>query len=348
MPDLQRLFESSAFVLGPAVDSFEKNLAEYVGVRHAIGVNSGTSALHLATIVAGIGPGDEVLLPSHTFVATAWSAVYVGARPVFCDVDEATGTIDLADAERRMSPKVKAIIPVHLYGQPADMRAVTAFAKKHGLIVIEDVAQAIGAVYARKNVGTYGKYACFSFYPGKNLGAAGEAGAVCTDDDVAAERLRTLRHHGQRERYVHAEVGYNYRMEGVQGLILDHKLRHLDAWTSDRKRIAKRYLDGLRGLPLRLPEIEHDDHVYHLFVIRTPKRDELRAHLAANGIETGLHYPVPLHRQPCFAHLSIDRDSFPVSDRFSNECLSLPIFSGMRDAQVELVVEKVRDFMARA
>jgi dTDP-4-amino-4,6-dideoxygalactose transaminase len=348
-PELERLFETSAYCLGPAVEQFEKSFAEYVGVRHVIGVNSGTSALHLAMIVAGIGPGDEVLLPSHTFIATAWAAIYVGAQPVFCDIEEKSGTIDLADAERRMSPRVKAIVPVHLYGQPADIRAISTFAEKHGLIVIEDVAQAVGAVYGGKKVGTYGRYGCFSFYPGKNLGAAGEAGAICTDDDVAAERMRILRHHGQRERYIHSEVGFNYRMEGIQGLFLDHKLRHLESWTASRRRIAKRYLDGLRGLPLGLPEIEHEDHVYHLFVIKTPKRDELRAHLAANGIETGLHYPVPLHRQPCFAHVAMDRENFPASDRFSNECLSLPLFApGMTDVQIDLVIEKVRDFMACA
>lgn len=347
MPDLERLFESSAFVLGPSVDRFEKNFADYIGVRHAVGVNSGTSALHLAVLAAGIGPGDKVLVPAHTFVATAWGAVYAGAEPVFCDVDERTGTIDVADAQRRMSPQVKAIIPVHLYGQPADLSAVMAFAKTNNLIVIEDVAQAHGAMYGGKKTGTYGAFSCFSFYPGKNLGAAGEAGMVCTNDDAAAERMRSLRHHGQQERYVHAEVGFNYRMEGVQGLVLDHKLRKLDDWTAQRRRSAQRYLEGLRGLELGVPEVINDDHVYHLFVVTTPKREELKSYLAQNGIETGLHYPVPLHRQPCFAHLPMDRESFPVSDRYANECLSLPIFAGMTDAQVDVVVEKVRDFLRR-
>ena len=344
-PDLERLFETSAFVLGPAVDRFEKAFAAFIGVRHVVGVNSGTSALHLAMIAAGIGPGDKVLLPTHTFVATAWAVVYVGAEPILCDVEEGTGNIDAADAERRIDPAVKAIIPVHLYGQPADMGSISALAKKYHLVVIEDAAQAHGAEFAGKRIGTIGKYGCFSFYPGKNLGAAGEAGAITTDDDIAAERMRSLRHHAQSERYVHAETGFNYRMEGVQGLILEHKLRHLDDWTAARKRIASRYLSGLAGLPLGLPTVAHDDHVYHLFVIRTPKRDALRAHLEAKGIETGLHYPVPLHRQPCFAKLVIDREGFPVADRYARECLSLPIFFGMSDAQVDIVIEEIRGFM---
>jgi len=346
MPGLQHLFETSAYCLGPAVERFEKSFAEYIGTRHVIGVNSGTSALHLAVLAAGIRAGDKVLLPSHTFVATAWAVVYAGAQPIFCDVEKETGNIDIADAERRISAGVKAIIPVHLYGQPANMSAVSAFARKHGLVIIEDAAQAHGAVYSGKKVGTFGTYGCFSFYPGKNLGAAGEAGAICTDDDAAAERLRALRNHGQKERYVHSEVGFNYRMEGIQALVLEHKLRYLDAWTAERKRIAARYLEELRGLPLELPETVHDDHVYHLFVIRTPRRNELRAYLGAIGIETGLHYPVPLHRQPCFAHLESVTEQFPVSDHYANECLSLPLFIGMTDTQVEMVIDGIRRFIA--
>jgi dTDP-4-amino-4,6-dideoxygalactose transaminase len=347
MPDLQRLFDTSSYCLGPTVEQFERNFARYIGTRRTVGVNSGTSALHLAMIAAGIGPGDKVLLPSHTFVATAWSVVYVGAEPVFCDIEETTGNIDVADAERRMSEAVKAIIPVHLYGQPANLHGILGLAKKYGLVVIEDAAQAHGAMYFGRRLGTLGSYGCFSFYPGKNLGAAGEAGAICTNDDTAADHMLALRNHGQSERYVHNEIGFNYRMEGIQGLVLDYKLRHLDVWTAERKRIASRYLKELRGLPLRLPEIVHDDHVYHLFVIRTPRRNELRAHLAANEIETGLHYPVPLHRQPCFAKLAMNRESFRVSDHYSSECLSLPLFVGMTDTQIDSVVYHVRSFMGR-
>jgi dTDP-4-amino-4,6-dideoxygalactose transaminase len=343
-PDLRDLFEASAFCLGAAVDNFERNFAAFVGVRHAIGVSSGTAALHVAVIAAGIGPGDKVLLPSHTFIATAWGVLYVGADPILCDVEPVSGTIDLVDAERRMQPGVKAIIPVHLYGQPADMRAVQQFAERHGLIVIEDAAQAHGACYRGNRIGTLGKFACFSFYPSKNLGAAGESGLVTTNDDVAAARMRALRNHGEAERYVHAEVGFNYRMEGIQGLVLDHKLRHLVAWTEERKRLARRYMEGLRSLPLGLPEIIHGDHVYHLFVVRTPQRDALRKHLEARGIGSGLHYPVPLHRQPCFSHLNLNRASFPVADQFANECLSLPLYVGMNDAQVDTVIGEIRRF----
>jgi dTDP-4-amino-4,6-dideoxygalactose transaminase len=345
MPELRSLFESGAYCLGDAVDSFEHNFAAYVGTRHAVGVSSGTAALHLAVIAAGIKPGDKVLLPSHTFIATAWALLYVGAEPVLCDVEPVSGTIDLADAERRMQPGVRAIIPVHLYGQPANMRAVHEFVARHGLVVIEDAAQAHGACFDRQRVGTFGKFACFSFYPSKNLGAAGESGLVTTDDDAAAARMRALRDHGQVERYLHAEIGFNYRMEGIQGLILDHKLRHLNAWTEVRKRLARRYIEGLRGLPLALPEVVHSDHVYHLFVVRTPRRDGLRAYLRARGIASGLHYPVPLHRQPCFRHLDFDRTGLPVADQFANECLSLPLYVGMDDAQVDEVIDLIRSFL---
>lgn len=347
-PDLQRIFDTSAFVLGPAVEQFERKFSAYTGARHTVGVNSGTSALHLALLAAGIRRGDKVLLPAHTFVATAWAAVYIGAEVVLCDVERDTGNIDVGDAARRLKQGAKAIVPVHLYGQPANMAAVLEFARAHDLTVIEDAAQAHAARYDGRHAGTIGRFGCFSFYPGKNLGAAGEAGAICTDDDAAAERMRALRNHGQNERYVHDEVGYNYRMEGIQGLVLDHKLRHLDDWTAERKRIAQTYLAELASLPLELPRVVHHDHVYHLFVVRTPQRDALRAFLAEQGIETGLHYPVPLHRQPCFAEFPLDRTSYPVADHYADECLSLPIFVGMTDDQLTFVIENVRSFFARS
>jgi dTDP-4-amino-4,6-dideoxygalactose transaminase len=337
MAELRQLFSDSAFSLGPWVDRFERSVADYLGTPHAIGVNSGTSALHLALIAAGIGPGDEVLLPSHTFIATAWAVLYVGATPVLCDVEAESGTIDVADAAWRISAATKAIIPVHLYGQPADMAAVISLAQRHGLTVIEDAAQAIGATYNGCCVGTLGRFGCFSFYPAKNLGAAGEAGLVVTSDSAAAARIRALRHHAQIERYVHAELGFNYRMEGVQGLVLGHKLRLLPNWIEERKALANTYAERLSNLPFALPRIVHEDHVFHLYVVRTPERDALRAFLQERGIETGLHYPVPLHRQPCFSALKIDRDSFPVSDRYASECLSLPLFTGMEQAQLDYV-----------
>lgn len=342
--DIEGLFERSAFSAGPYVQAFEEEIAGYLGVKHAIAVNSGTSALHLATLAAKLGPGDEVLVPSHTFIATLWGLLYAGVTPVLCDVDEATGTIDVADAQRRVTSRTKAIIPVHLYGQPADMTGVMQLAARFGLKVIEDNAQGIGARWNNMALGTIGELGCFSFYPGKNLGAAGEAGLVVTNDAALAARVRSLSNHGQRERYVHTEIGYNYRMDGLQGLILSHKLKRLDAWTARRKQLAERFRSGLAGLPVEIPVVRHGDHVWHLFVVRTPRRDELREHLARANIETGLHYPIPCHRQTCLQHLQMDPDSYPQSDRWARELLSLPLFYGMTDAQADHVIDTVYQF----
>jgi dTDP-4-amino-4,6-dideoxygalactose transaminase len=342
--DFEVLFATSSFCLGPFVEAFEAAVAEYLGVRHAVGVNSGTSALHLALIAAGVRRGDKVLVPANTFIATIWAVLYVGAVPVLCDVEAASGNIDIEDAERRTDGAVKAIIPVHLYGQPANMEAVMALAHRYGLAVIEDAAQAIGAHYYGKSVGSLGLLGCFSFYPAKNLGAAGEAGLVTTNDTSIADRVKRLRNHSQTERYLHTELGFNYRMEGIQGLILRHKLSRLDAWTEQRRSIARRYDAGLTGLPLVLPQVVNSDHVYHLYVILSEQREELRAFLHDHGIETGLHYPVPIHRQPCLESLAIDCTSYPVTDTYGRGCLSLPMFSGMTDAQANHVVSTVRSF----
>jgi dTDP-4-amino-4,6-dideoxygalactose transaminase len=344
LPDIHRLFENGAFSLGPFVAQFEQAAADYLGIAHAIGVNSGTSALHLALIAAGIGPGDKVLIPSFTFVATAWGVLYVGATPVLCDIEEESANIDLADAERRLDGVVKAIIPVHLYGQPADMASVRAFAARHRLVVIEDAAQAIGARFDGRCVGTFGLCGCYSFYPAKNLGAAGEAGLVVTADEAIARRLLALRHHAQSERYVHTELGFNYRMEGIQGLILGHKLPLLDGWTDSRRKLAQAYHERLAGLPLTLPQVVHYDHVFHLYVVRSKDRDRLVDYMRRAGIETGLHYPVPLHAQPALACFVADAQSFPVADRYARECLSLPLFVGMSEAQVDRVCQTIRRF----
>jgi dTDP-4-amino-4,6-dideoxygalactose transaminase/acetyltransferase-like isoleucine patch superfamily enzyme len=344
MPDLKALFTSSAYCLGPWVERFEQAFADRFNVAFAVGVNSGTSALHLAMIAADVGPGDEVLVPANTFVATAWAVRYVGATPVFCDVDQASWTIDVADVESRITQATKAVVPVHLYGQPADMSAIGAMAIRHGLCVVEDAAQAVGAQFGGRYLGGHGLLGCFSFYPSKNLGAAGEGGMVTTDDEMLAARLRRLRDHAQSERYVHGELGFNYRMEGIQALVLSHKLKHLERWTVEHRAIAKRYRDGLAGAPVELPAIVNGDHVWHSFVIHTPLRDPLREHLAKRGIETGLHYPVPLHRQPCFADLAMDRCSFPAADRNARECLSLPIFVGMSATQIDRVISEILAF----
>jgi dTDP-4-amino-4,6-dideoxygalactose transaminase len=343
-PGMEALFENSAFVLGPHVREFEQAMAGYLGCRHAIGVNSGTSALHLAMLAAGVGPGDAVLVPAHSFIASVWGILYAGATPVLCDVDSGTGTIDLGDAERRLTPAVKAIVPVHLYGQPMDMGAVMQFAGRHELVVIEDAAQAVGAKWDNKRVGTFGQTGCFSFYPGKNLGAAGEGGLIATNDDAVASRVGSLRDHGQKARYVHDQVGFNYRMDGIQGLVLLPKLKRLEAWTERRRLLAARYQEGLVGLPLEVPQVVNQDHVWHLFVVRTKSRDELRQHLTDAGIETGLHYPVPLHRQPCLAPFVSPQDGFPVAERWAAEGLSLPLFTGMTEEQVGHVADAVCAF----
>ncbi len=343
-PELDEVFAKSQFVLGPQVEKFEQAFADYIGAPHCVAASSGTSALHLAVIAAGIGPGDKVLLPAHTFIATAWGVLYQGGIPVFCDVERETGNMDMADAARRLSDDVKAIIPVHLYGQPADMDAVLKFAEENHLTVIEDAAQSHGARHGDRRVGSFGAFGCFSFYPGKNLGAAGEGGAVVCRNADAAERMRALRHHAQSERYIHQELGYNYRMDGIQGLVLRHKLARLDEWTDMRRHIAALYRDGLADLPLELPEPANRDHVYHLFVVRTPKRQELADHLSSKGLQTGLHYPVPLHRQPALKSYAADESSYPVSDHYADECLSLPLFSGMSDGQADLVIAAVREF----
>ena len=342
--DFDEVFASSAFCLGPQVDAFEREIAEFLGVAHAIGVNSGTSALHLAMVAANIGPGDEVLVPAHTFIATVWGVIYVGATPVLCDVDASTATIDIEDAERRVTSRTRAIIPVHLYGQPAEMDRVADVSRRHNLIVVEDAAQSIGAHWGGRSIGTLGSIGCFSFYPGKNLGAAGEGGLVVTDDAKTAARLRSLRHHGEGERYVHAEIGFNYRMDGLQAVVLRHKLRLLETWTEHRRALARRFQTTLSGLPIDVPAIHHQDHVWHLFVVRTPQRDRLREYLSGAGIETGLHYPVPLHRQPCLQHLALDRDDYPRAEGWANEGLSLPLFYGMTNNQVDQTAGKIREF----
>ncbi len=344
LPDIEKLFDSSAFCLGPWVASFEKAVAEYLGVKHAIAVNSGTSALHLATTAAGIGPGDKVLVPAQTFIATIWGVLYCGATPVLCDVEGTTACIDPAEIEKRIEPGVKAIIPVHLFGQPTKMKEIMALAKKHNLMVIEDVAQAIGGSCMGRKLSGLGDMVCISFYPGKNLGGAGEGGLVTTNNDKLADHVRALRDHGAREKYKHMEIGYNYRMEGLQGLVLGHKLPLLNSWTDERRAIATRYQEALKGLPIDVPQIVNGDHVWHLFVIRTPDRDKLKEHLNSKGVDSGLHYPIPIHRQPCLDNLPIDRSSYPQADRWATQGLSLPVFVGMTLEQQDHVIEAVRSF----
>jgi dTDP-4-amino-4,6-dideoxygalactose transaminase len=341
---LREVVESGTYVLGPRVAAFEEAFARYLGARHCVGVNSGTSALHLALLAAGVGPSDEVITVPMTFIATSWAVSYIGATPVYVDVDPVTYTLDAAQVERRLTPRTRAILPVHLYGQPADLAPLLDIGRRHGIPVIEDTAQAHGARYHGRAAGTLGVSGCFSFYPGKNLGAYGEAGAVVTDDSAVAARLRSLRDHAQEKRYHHGELGFNYRMDALQGAVLGVKLKHVEDWTEARRRLAARYRERLAGLPLALPvEAPGRRHVWHLFVVLHPERDRLRRELEARGIQTGLHYPIPLHLQKAYAHLGHRAGDFPVAERIGRECLTLPLFPEMTEGQQDAVVAALAD-----
>jgi dTDP-4-amino-4,6-dideoxygalactose transaminase len=337
--------DRGSFCLGPAVESFEREFAAYVGTRHALGFNSGTSALHVAMRLLDLKAGDEVITTPYTFVATSWAIAYCNARPVYVDIDPATMNLDPAKVEAAITPRTRAVMPVHLYGHPCDMDPLLEICARHKLALVEDAAQAHGARYRGRAVGTFGRYACFSFYPGKNLGACGEAGALVTSDDAGARRAKALREHGSFERYYHEEIGYNYRMEGIQGAALGVKLRHLPAWTARRRQLAHRYHTLLAGTPLVLPhEAAHAESVYHLYVVRHPRRDALREHLTRHGIGSALHYPLPCHLQKCFADLGYQAGAFPVAEQVSRECLSLPVFPEMTDAQQEAVAAAIQGF----
>jgi dTDP-4-amino-4,6-dideoxygalactose transaminase len=346
---LREVAESSMYVLGPRVEEFESAFAAYLGAKHCIGVNSGTSALHLALIGAGVGLGDEVITVPMTFIATSWAISYVGATPVFVDIDPVTYTMDAGQVERRITRKTKTLLPVHLYGQPADLQPLLEISRRHGIPLIEDAAQAHGARYQGKSAGTFDLSGCFSFYPGKNLGAYGEAGAVVTNDDQLNRRLRALRDHAQEKRYHHEEIGFNYRMDALQGAVLNVKLRYLETWTEARRRLAERYRQQLADLPLQLPtEAAARRHVWHLFVVLHPERDRLRRALEGSGIHTGLHYPIPLHLQKAYQHLGYRAGDFPVAERVGRECLTLPLFPEMTIRQHDAVVEALGKILREA
>ena len=345
---LQEVADSTIYVLGPKVEAFERDFAAHIGAKHCVGVNSGTSALHLALICAGVGPGDEVITVPMTFIATTWAISYVGANPVFVDIDPATYTLDIAQVEKQITRKTKAILPVHLYGQPADMGPLLELSERFGIPVVEDAAQSHGAKYRGKGAGTFGMCGCFSFYPGKNLGAYGEGGAVVTNDDGIAARLRALRDHAQSERYYHDEVGFNYRMDALQGAVLGIKLQRLERWTEDRRMLAARYNERLEGLPLRLPTEAHDRrHVWHLYVVQHRERDQIRERLEAQGIATSLHYPVPVHLQKAYRHLRYRVGDFPVAERLARQCMTLPLFPEMTFAQQDRVIDALYELLGK-
>ncbi|MGR9250796.1 DegT/DnrJ/EryC1/StrS family aminotransferase [Rhizobium leguminosarum] len=331
---------SGQYVLGDEVARFEQEFADYCNVKHAIAVNTGTSALHLALLAAGVGPGDEVITVPFTFVATVSAICYTGARPVFVDVEPVTLTMDPAEVEAKIAPRTKAIVPVHLYGQMADMDAIKAIAERHGIPVIEDACQAHGAQYKGHRAGSIGLSGCFSFYPGKNLGACGEGGMVVTNDDDQAKTMRMLRDWGQEQRYHHLLKGFNYRMDAIQGAILRVKLRHLEAWTEARRAHARRYSSLLVGSTVLTTPVEAADrrHVYHVYAIRSRDRDGLQRLLSAEGIPSGLHYPIPVHLQKAHADLGYQAGDFPVSEAAAREVLSLPIYPEMPVRHVDQVV----------
>ncbi|MGQ9918280.1 MAG: DegT/DnrJ/EryC1/StrS family aminotransferase [Bryobacteraceae bacterium] len=347
---VRRVFQSQQFILGPDVAALEQEVAAYCGVEHAIGCGSGTDALLLALRALGIGPGDEVLTTPFTFFATAGAIANVGARPVFADIDPATFNLDPVQAREVLEkrPRVRAILPVHLYGLCADMDPLLEMARGRGIPVIEDAAQAIGAEYCGRRAGSMGAIGCFSFFPTKNLGGAGEGGILTTHDAALAERLRALRVHGSRVRYYHDEVGTNSRLDTLQAAVLRVKLRHLEEWTARRIALAETYRQTFRrlGTPVRVPELPAYParHVYHQFVIRAPRRDRLREFLAANGIGAEIYYPLPLHRQKCFDALGYTEGSFPESERAAREVLALPIYPELSAADIGEVCSTIHRF----
>ena len=335
-----RVLDSAQFILGEEVAAFEREFARFCRAGETVAVNSGTSALHLALLAAGIGPGDEVITVPFTFIATIAAIQYTGARPVLVDIDARTYTMDPALIEAAITPRTRAIMPVHLYGQPADMDPILEIARARGLVVVEDAAQAHGAEYKGRRCGSLGDLAGFSFYPGKNLGACGEGGAVVTGNPDYAHRIRVLRDWGQERRYEHAVRGFNYRMDAIQGAVLRVKLRHLEAWTEARRRHALEYDGRLRGGDVITPLARPDSrHVYHVYAVRVPRRDACREHLRASGIQTGVHYPIPAHLQPACADLGYRRGDFPIAEAVAASVLSLPMFAELREEQIAAIAE---------
>ena len=341
---ISQVCESSRFTLGPAVEEFEENFASYCSVKYCVGLNSGTSALHLALLCLNIGPGDEVITVPMTFISTVTAITYVGANPVFVDIDPVRRTMNPENLESAITPQTKAIIPVHLYGMPADMDAICAIGDKYGVPVVEDAAQAHGARYKGKRVGSLGRIGCFSFYPSKNLGAYGEGGCLVTNDDSTASRARKLRDHGQSKRFYHDEIGYNYRMDAFQGAVLNVKLKYLDAWNSARTSHAKTYNKLLDGLPLTLPTIPEDsESAWHLYAIELEDPKGLKKNLLHAGIHTSIHYPVPVHLQKAYSHLGLTKGALPVSESLANRCLSLPMYPELTKENIVQVYETLQD-----
>lgn len=342
------VFESQYFILGPKVDQCEKAVAAYSGAAYGVGVSSGSDALLICLMAENIGRGDEVITTPYTFFATAGAIARVGATPVFVDIDPQTSNLDASQIQSKVTSRTRAIIPVHLYGQMAEMEAIMRVAEKHGLVVIEDAAQAIGAEHKGRRAGSIGHYGCFSFFPSKNLGGAGDGGMVVTNDAQRAEKLKVLRGHGSKPKYYHKVVGGNFRLDAIQAAVVTAKLPHLDGWTAARQKNAKRYNQLFKeaGVPVGLPAVVTDRHIFNQYVIRTSERDQLQAHLQKNGVGTEVYYPVPIHLQECFAYLGQGRGAFPESERAALETLALPIHPELTEEQADYVVNCVREFLS--
>lgn len=344
---IARVLKSTQFIMGEEVRAFEREFAAFCGAKHCIGVASGTAAIHLALVTAGIGAGDEVITTTFTFTATAEAICHAGARPVFVDIDPQTYNLDPNKIELAITPRTRAIVPVHLYGQPAEMDAMLDIARRHNLFVLEDAAQAHGASYRGACVGTLGHAAIFSFYPGKNLGAYGDAGALVTNDDDFAARARMLSDHGRTEKYTYTEIGFGYRLDALQAAVLRAKLPHLVAWNAARRAHADRYRALLSDLDLTLPyELSHVKSVYHIFAVRVTQRDEVAKQLKDKGIQTGVHYPIPLHRQPAYRSLGYREGDLPLSEEVARTELSLPIFAELTDEQLQMVASSLSQIVA--
>ena len=344
---LEEICESTSFAQGQATLEFDTKFAAYCGVNHSVSVNSGTSALHLALRCLDVGPGDEVVTVSMSFIATAWAISYVGATPVFVDIDPARRTLNPDNLEAAITSRTKAIIPVHLYGTPAEMDRIMAIAERHGVPVIEDAAQSHGATYRGKRVGQFGRIACFSFYPSKNLGAYGEGGALVTNDASIAHRARSLRDHAQSQKYLHDEIGYNYRMDSFQAAVLSIKLKHLDEWNTARIDRARQYTELLKESSYKLPaHMSDSESVWHCYVIETPERDRVRSGLQDVGIQSAVHYPVPIHLQKAYAHLGYRSGDLPVTEALCDHCLSLPIYPELSKEKISRVASVLLDLQS--
>lgn len=341
----KKVCEETAFSGGYFADQFDKEFAKFCHAKYFSGLNNGTSALHLAMLALGIGQGDEVIVPANTFIATAWGVSYVGATPVFVDCDKDTWEIDAKEIENKITKKTKAVIGVHLYGQPFDIDAVKKICNKHKIFLVEDSAQAHGAKYKNKIVGNFGDLSCFSFYPGKNLGCYGEGGGVLTNNKKYYEHLERLKNHGSVVKYLHEEIGYNMRLEGLQGAILSVKLKHLKEWNKKRAEIAKMYQKGLSNPKITMQKIpKWASPVFHLFVITTKDRNDLKKYLGKNNIFPGLHYPVPCHLQKAYGFLKYQKGDLPNAEYLASHCLSLPMFPELTDKEVEYVIKIINNY----